>query len=75
MADYSEQIEQHIKELFYEDWMHDEDWQTLLKELREKVPEFTNENMSKQIQIGIDNGHSIEFQFELSKKMLTKYKR
>jgi len=61
---YQDEITQIFSDLFREDWMDDENLEELITEVI-KVTGYTLEKMSHDIQIGVDNGHSVEYQSKL----------
>jgi hypothetical protein len=68
-AKYKSQIQEVLKKHFFESWMDDDDWSDFEKEL------FLETNtsylqMSEQIDEGIKNGHSLEYQIELIVNLL-----
>lgn len=65
-----ENILNFLKECFPKDyWMDDNDYQEFIDELLLQG-NTSLEEMEEQIQIGINNGYSMEDQFILMKKML-----
>ena len=69
MIDYTPQIKEALKSIAKKGWMDDNDWNEMEQEIF-KTLGISYESMSKQIQIGIDNGHSLETQLELLKKLV-----
>lgn len=61
---FQDEINAFLKELFYEDWMDDNDWLMFLEEL-ETQSGVSVQSLSNDLQVGLKNGHSIEKQFEL----------
>ena len=61
---YEKEINDLLKELFYENYMDDNDWLLFLVEL-EKHTGVSIKSISKDIQIGLSYGHTIEKQLEL----------
>lgn len=68
-VDYTPQIKDWFKSVVKKDWMDDNDWDEMEQEIF-KTLGISYETMSEQIQIGIDNGHSLETQLELLKKLV-----
>jgi hypothetical protein len=64
-----EKINNFLKELFYENWMNENDWGMFLEELEIKS-KISIESLSKDIQEGINNGYSIDNQFDTIKNLL-----
>jgi len=55
------EIDSLLKELFFESWMDDDDWNQFLKAMEsEKIINY--QEMSDQIKIGISNGYSLNNQ-------------
>ena len=67
--DYTPQIKEALKSIAKKDWMDDNDWNEMEQEIF-KTLAISYESMSEQIQIGIDNGHSLEAQLELLKGLV-----
>ena len=67
--DYTPQIKEAIKSIARKDWMDDNDWEEMEQQIFNTLG-ISYESMSEQIQIGIDNGHSLEMQIELLKKLV-----
>jgi hypothetical protein len=67
--DYTPHIRKVFKDALFEDWMNDDDWEELEKEILQQAG-TSYEEMSKQIETGINNGHSLEFQLGVINKML-----
>ena len=67
--DYTPQIKEALKSIAKKDWMDDNDWNEMEQEIF-KTLGISYESMSEQIQIGIDNGHSLEAQLELLKGLV-----
>ena len=64
------QLQKHfLKELFFEKWMDDEDWVEFLNEL-EKQTGVSKVTLSRDLKIGVDNGYSLEKQFDLVRLVL-----
>lgn len=61
---FQHEINTFLKEIFYESWMDENDWVMFLDEL-EKQSGVSIKSLSKDLQVGLKNGHSIEKQFEL----------
>lgn len=59
-----------FKDAFFEDWMDAEDWNEFEKEFL-KSSNISYEEMEKDIKKGLDNGHSLQYQLELVKEILS----
>jgi hypothetical protein len=68
--DYTPQLQKAFKEALYEDWMEEEDWQELESEMLKQVGTSYAE-MSKQIEVGIKNGASLDMQLSMIKKLFS----
>lgn len=66
--DYSIEIENTLKELFFEKWMDEDDWKLFLKEIELKTG-VTIYSLSKDIEKGVENGHPLEVQLSLIKQL------
>jgi hypothetical protein len=64
---FETEINNFLKELFYENWMDENDWQMFLEETNISI-----ENLSNDLQIGLKNGYSIQGQFDLVRVVLKK---
>ena len=67
----SEQVKDLLRDLFFEDWMNETDWEEFLKDIETQTA-FTNDTLVKEIEEGIRNGYSVKEQFAMIKKMLQK---
>ena len=65
---YEKEIEEILQHGFRKEWMSDEDWQ-LFKDLL-KDNGVSIENMSKEIEIGVENGISLEIQLMIIQNVL-----
>ena len=61
---FHDEINAFLKEQFYESWMDEDDWVMFLDELQ-KQSGISIKSLSKDLELGLKNGHSIEKQFEL----------
>ena len=66
---FQDEINSFLKEQFYESWMDEDDWVMFLDEL-ENQSGTSIQSLSKDLQVGLKNGHSIEKQFELVRVVL-----
>jgi hypothetical protein len=64
-----EKINNLLKELFYDTWMDDNDWLMFLEAI-ETQSGISTESLYNDLQVGLNNGHSIESQFELIRSAL-----
>ena len=70
---YEKEINDLLRDAFYEVWMDDEDWTEFLKEL-EEASGFSIKSMSLALEAGLKNGHSIEKQLKICKILIQKLK-
>lgn len=66
---FQDEINEFLKELFYESWMDENDWSMFLEAL-ETQSGVSIKSLSNDLQVGLQNGHSIEKQFELVRTVL-----
>ena len=66
---FQDEINEFLKEQFYESWMDENDWSMFLEAL-ETQSGVTIKSLSNDLQVGLQNGHSIEKQFELVRTVL-----
>jgi hypothetical protein len=66
---YKKEVEELLKELFYESWMDDNDWEEFLEE-SQRLGQISIEDMSRDIEIGFENGYSVERQIDIIKYIL-----
>ena len=66
---YHQQINTMLKDIFYEDWMDEQDWAEFLEEVQ-SVTGIGFEKLSKDIEEGVKNGYSVETQMKLIKQVL-----
>lgn len=64
---YEKEIKELLSDIFRESWMNESEWQEFLSD--EKIVEHMKQ-MSKDIDIGIQNGYTIEEQIKISKYIL-----
>jgi len=67
---YLEEVEILLKELFYESWMDNEDWASYLKFMEENGISLSK--LAEELEIGVNNGFSVETQIKLIKQALSK---
>jgi flagellar biosynthesis protein FlhB len=66
MIKYEKEINKFLRDLFYENWMTEDEFNEIISESFKRLN--TNiEKLNNDIEIGIKNGYSIETQFELVK--------
>ena len=66
---FQDEINEFLKEQFYEDWMDENDWSMFLEALERQFG-VSVQSLSNDLQVGLKNGHSIEKQFDLVKTVL-----
>jgi len=69
---HDEAIKQFF-ELFFEDWMSNEDKQEFIVGILDEMG-ITLEEFDRNIEIGLQNGYSVEQQIELCKHLITELK-
>ena len=66
---YEKEIDDFLREIIYESWMSEEDYNEVISETFKQLG-TNREKLSNDIEIGIKNGYSIETQFALVKRVL-----
>jgi hypothetical protein len=66
---YEKEIDQFLRDMIFEDWMNEEDYNEVITETFKQLG-TNREKLNDDIEIGIKNGHSIETQFVLVKRIL-----
>ena len=66
---YLIEVEKLLKDLFFENWMDEEDWKEFLIEL-EKASGVTLTSLSNDIEIGVKDGYNLETQIAIIKQAL-----
>jgi hypothetical protein len=66
---FQDEINEFLKEQFYESWMDENDWSMFLEAL-ETQSGVSIKSLSNDLQVGLQNDHSIEKQFELVRTVL-----
>jgi len=64
---YQDEINQLLKDLFHEEWMSEEDFKEF-KSMYFQQSGITMQKLSDEMQVGVDNGHTIQEQIELCRK-------
>jgi len=68
---YQKEIDQLLRDMFYEDWMDEEDYLEIEIEILKQTG-VSKALLSKQIEIGVDNGYTIDKQIQIIKTILNK---
>ena len=68
-----EEIEQLMRELFYEEWMSEEDYQEFWSHAQ-KMLGITTDTLVNDVNIGISNGFDKDTQFLLLRNMIPQLK-
>ncbi len=63
---YENEVHILLKEMYFEDWMDDSDWNQFENDLFNVV---SLEDLSNNFDMGIENGFSIDEQIEICKKI------
>jgi hypothetical protein len=63
---YESEIDNFLKDLFYGSWMSDEEYKEFIEITFNKVG-MTKQELSVELEIGIQNGYSIEKQLQILK--------
>ena len=71
---YEKEINELLYEMVYQDWMDDSEVDYLRNKILEES-NVTKEELSRQIDEGVKNGYSVEFQLGLIKKVWNSLKR
>ena len=66
---YEKEIDQLLHDLFYDDWMRDDDYNQIISEIL-KEANTSKQELSDQLEIGLENGYSIDNQIKLLKASL-----
>lgn len=73
MIKYRTEIDKMLRDALFESWMDENDYQEVKNAVLDQA--MLNEKaLSTQIQIGVDNGYSVEDQTEIIKSVLNKSK-
>tara|TARA_R110000868_G_scaffold119513_5_gene317265 strand:+ start:7224 stop:7436 length:213 start_codon:yes stop_codon:yes gene_type:complete len=65
-----EAVENILKEALVESWMDDDDWKEFLKQIETQL-QISVESLVADIEVGISNGYTLEYQLDVARKMLT----
>ncbi len=71
MIKYEKEIQLLLRDLFYEKWMDEEDYSEIQKEAFKEIG-ISIEKLSTEIEVGVSNGHSLEYQMDLIRKIYKK---
>lgn len=66
---YEKEIDILLREILYEDWLTEDEYNEIISDAFKKMA-ITKEKLSNDIEIGVQNGYSIEYQFSLIKQVL-----
>jgi hypothetical protein len=66
---HEKEIDQLLKDIFFEDWMDTEDFDELVNTMF-KATKTTKQEWSDKIEQGVKNGYSIETQIKIIKDVL-----
>ena len=61
---YEKEIDQLLKELIYQNWMNDSDYNEVLSDIFKEL-NITKEKLCLDIEVGVNNGYSMDYQFKL----------
>lgn len=65
--DYTQEAKNIVKDLFHEDWMNPKEWSKMEEIILNNI---TYEFLAQQIEEGIKNGYSLQFQKHVISKFL-----
>ena len=71
MIPFENEIQEFLRQQFFESWMDHNDWAIFLQELDLQL-NISVQSLSNDLQKGLSQGHSIESQFEMVKDALSK---
>ncbi len=66
---HEKEINQILRDLIYEDWMSDDDYNIAISQIFEALG-IDMEKLNNDLEIGLKNGYSIEDQFKLIRRVL-----
>jgi hypothetical protein len=66
---HEKEINQILRDLIYEDWMSDDDYNIAMSQIFEDLG-IDMEKLNNDLEIGLKNGYSIEDQFKLIRRVL-----
>tara|TARA_B100000767_G_C19530149_1_gene436220 strand:- start:76 stop:294 length:219 start_codon:yes stop_codon:yes gene_type:complete len=64
---YKKEINQLLKDLYFQEWMSEEDFEEFKVEYFKQAG-ITMEKLDEEMKKGVDNGFSVEAQIELTKR-------
>ena len=64
---YEKEIDQFLRDVIYEDWMNEEEYQEVLVEAMEQLG-LSKETINDNLEIGVLNGYPVQMQLELALK-------
>lgn len=71
---YEKEIRKLYSDMFRKEWMNNEEWEEALNEVFNR-PGYSIEEISQRIEVGVENGYSVECQFMLCKMLIGDEKR
>ncbi len=66
---HEKEINRLLHDLFYDEWMSDSEYEQIVNQIL-KAANTSKQDLSRQLQIGLDSGYSIENQIKLVKATL-----
>jgi|GEM_PF-2431175 len=66
---YEKEIREFYSDIFKSEYLSDEEWEEALNEVF-NTPGYSIEEISQRIEVGVKNGYSLGFQFNLVKLLL-----
>lgn len=64
---YEKEIDQFLRDVIYEDWMNEEEYQEVLVEAMEQLG-LSKKIINDNLEIGVLNGYPVQMQLELALK-------
>jgi hypothetical protein len=68
---YEKEIDNLLREILFEDWMSEDEYNEVIFETFMQL-NTSKEKLSKELEIGVKNGYSIELQFDMIKSIINK---
>lgn len=65
---YEKEIDNLLREMFYEKWMSDKEYEDMISEIF-KMANISKDKLDSDIEIGINNGYNLETQFDVWRKI------